>query len=312
MNNSSGGKGRFTAGLLLVLLSSLCYGVTPALTQKTLSIGVHIETVLASRYMLGLPLVWLYIIIRKADPKVGANKALFMTAVGGIVMLCAVVLNESYRHLPGFIASLLVFLYVIIVVVIEILSGREKPYRSRMICLVAVIVGMIAVVWSPEGQVKLSFFGVLLGLCAAFTYALEVLAMGARRIAGVAAEVIMGYMFIVPALASGARAIAAGQPIFPLEPSQMPYVLLLSLVVGAVGPIIFCQAVKMIGASPSAMINISEPVFAYFAGAIIMSDRILWNATLGGALILAAIMFLNVTEQRRERLAEGAANKSKM
>jgi drug/metabolite transporter (DMT)-like permease len=57
------------------------------------------------------------------------------------------------------------------------------------------------------------------------------------------------------------------------------------------------------------MINTSEPVFAYFAGMILMSDRLSMNATFGGVLVVAGLLLLNIMERRKEQrgaLDEGA------
>jgi uncharacterized membrane protein len=47
------------------------------------------------------------------------------------------------------------------------------------------------------------------------------------------------------------------------------------------------------------MINTSEPVFAYFAGILLMRDHLSFNATIGGVLIVAGLLLLNITERKR-------------
>ena len=295
----SRGKNSLTAGIAMVLLASLGYGLMPALTQKAFEAGASVETILAGRYIVGCPLMWAFILFRGNRAGCGAGASIFMILLGAAMFVCSISMNESYKHLPGFIASILVFLYIVIVAAAEILLGREKPRLSRAVCLAMVLLGLIAVVWTPQGGASLRPLGLFMAFAAALSYAVAVMGMGAKRLAEVSAETIMGYLFLVPAAASVIRALAAGQPLLPSGASQAFFIVLLGLWAGCFSPIAFCRAVKIIGASTASIVNTTEPVIAYFAGALIMSDRISWNATAGGAMIVAAILVLNITERGR-------------
>ena len=286
-------------GSFLVIIASLFYGVMPAITQKAIALGLSVETILSGRYLLGTVLIWLYILLKKRDVQVGRNNMAFLLFIGCIMFVCTVLMSESYKHIPGAVAAILVFLYVAIVVVLEIIMGREKVQRFRMICLSFALVGMIAVVWTPEGGTKLSFLGISLALAAGFTYALSAVAMAAGCLAVVSAEVVMGYAYLVPMLFNSIRCIAAGLALFPGEPAQWACILLLGFGSGFIAPVAFCQAIKLIGASDAALINTMEPLVAYLAGIIIMSDHISWNATLGGVLIAGSILFLNLSKKKQ-------------
>ncbi|MDR1572599.1 MAG: DMT family transporter [Clostridiales Family XIII bacterium] len=296
-----GEKSGFTAGLAMILLASLGYGLMPALTQRAFEAGASVETVLAGRYILGCPLIWAFMLIRRNRLRFDAGATSLMLLLGVSMFLCNVTTNESYKYLPGFIASILIFAYIVIVAIAEIAMGRERPYRSRTLCLATVAVGLVAVVWVPEGQIRLDTLGILMAFAAALTYAMTVMGMGAKKLSGVPAETVTGYLFIVPAVASALRAAAAGQPLLPADTTQAVFIALLGLWAGCFSPIAFCQGVKMIGASTASIANTTEPVIAYFAGALIMSDRISWNASLGGAIVVVAILALNITERRRRQ-----------
>jgi drug/metabolite transporter (DMT)-like permease len=287
-------------GFLLVLLASFLYGIMPALTQRAYAAGVTVESVLTGRYLIGTALIWIYILLKKKDLRVGGKNFAFLIAVGLDVFVCVFCMTSSYAYIPGAIASLIVFLYIVIVNVVEMISGKEKAYPIRILCLALTIVGLIAVVYAPSEGTSLNIKGVLLACVAGVLYALWAMGMGAKRLSGFSAEVTMGYMLLVPTAANVIKCILAGSPVFPETPEQWLYIVLLALSPGFVAPVAFCAAVKMIGASTASMINTSEPVFAYFAGIVLMSDRISWNATLGGVLIVVGLLLLNITERRRD------------
>jgi drug/metabolite transporter (DMT)-like permease len=287
-------------GFLLVLLTSSLYGIMPALTQRAYAAGVTVETVLTGRYLIGTTLIWIFILITRKPLKVGKANFFYLMAVGVNVFVCVFCMTSSYKFLPGAITSLITFLYIVIVNVVEILIGRERAQLFRIVCLMLTVGGLILVVYTPSGGVSLSAQGILLAVAAGVFYAIWAMSMGAKRFAPFSAEVTMGYMLIVPTLANVAKCIMEGAPILPQTAEQWLYVGLLALSPGFIAPIAFCAAVKMIGASTASMINTSEPVFAYFAGMILMGDRLSVNATLGGVLVVAGLLLLNIMERRRE------------
>ncbi|MDR1954140.1 MAG: DMT family transporter, partial [Clostridiales Family XIII bacterium] len=284
------------------LLASVLYGIMPALTQRAYAAGVTVESVLTGRYLIGTALIWIYILLTKKPLRVGRKNFLLLMVVGADVFVCVFCMTSSYRYLPGAVASLIVFLYIVVVNVIEILIGRERAHVVRVICLLITVAGLVCVVYTPSDGVPLSVKGILLALVAGFLYAAWAMSMGAQRFRPFSAEVTMGYMLLVPTFANVMKCLIAGSPILPVTAEQWLYVALLGLTPGFIAPIAFCAAVKRIGASTASMINTSEPVFAYFAGILLMHDRISINATLGGVLIVAGLLLLNITERKRENL----------
>jgi len=62
----------------------------------------------------------------------------------------------------------------------------------------------------------------------------------------------------------------------------------------------YCMSVKKIGASDTSLTNTTEPVFAYLAGILIMADRISWNATVGGILVVSSVFLLNLPGRKEK------------
>jgi drug/metabolite transporter (DMT)-like permease len=87
---------------------------------------------------------------------------------------------------------------------------------------------------------------------------------------------------------------------------QLLCIVLLGLAPGFIAPVAFGFAVRAIGAGTAAIINTSEPVFAFFAGLLLMNDHLSWNAMLGGVLVIAGIILLQVKE-RNEAAKKGEA-----
>ncbi|MDR0851435.1 MAG: DMT family transporter [Clostridiales Family XIII bacterium] len=297
MNNLSHNR---NIGFLFVLLTSLLYGLMPAVSQRAYAVGVTVETLLTGRYLIGGSLIWIYILLTKKNFKVGRGNFGFLMLVSVDLFGCAFFMNSSYAFIPGAVASLLVFCYIIIVNAVEMISGRERVYPMRILCLVLTVIGMVAVVYSPVGSVGLSIKGILFALSSGVLYAVWTICMGAKRLSGISSEVTMGYLIIVPLILNALTCISSGSPLLPQTPEQWSYIGYLGLSAGFIAPVAFTAAIKRIGASTASMINTSEPVFAYFAGILLMSDKLSWNATLGGVVIVAGLLLLNITERRRD------------
>lgn len=280
-------------GFCCILISAFFTGFGPAITQKAFAYGASVETVLSTRYLLGTALIWLYIYIRKSNVKVGKKNIILLILIGFLGVIAVIALNESYRYLPGAIASILVFSYIFIVNIIDMIIGREKATASRFICLLLATLGLIAVVWTPGEGISFKLIGVFLALFSALFYALNTSTFGAKRFEKISAEVIAGYTLIIPAVVNFARCLLADEPLLPTGVQQWSCMLFLGTGAIFISQILYLTAIKNIGVSDTAITNTMEPVYAYIAGIVIMGDMISLKSTIGGLIILSAIALLN-------------------
>jgi drug/metabolite transporter (DMT)-like permease len=287
-------------GFLLILVASILNGLIPSVTQRALLSGMAVETILTSRYFLGSVLIWAYIFIKKKKFLVGKSNVLYMTSLGLLLFLCTTSLNESYKYLPGAVAVIIAFSYVGIVVFLEILMGREKALPRRVVCLMMALVGLAFVVWPAQGIPPLRLLGILLALLGAIFYAMQALGMASKRLEKVEAEVITGYMSLFIFLANFLRCTMVQQPYLPTEWVQVGYIFVLGAGAAFIAPLFYCMSVKKIGASDTSLTNTTEPVFAYLAGILIMADRISWNATVGGILVVSSVFLLNLPGRKEK------------
>jgi drug/metabolite transporter (DMT)-like permease len=307
MSNSGRGimeeqKKKRLVGFSLILVASLLNGLIPSFTQKVLQSGLPLETILTTRYLLGASLIWLYIFAKRKNFKVGKSNIAFMLSLGFMLFLCTSSVGESYKYLPGAVSVILAFLYVFIVVFIEILIGREKAEKKRVFCLILAVAGLGIVVWPVDDIPHLRLLGILFALMGAFFYAMQTLGIGSKRLKDIEAEIITGYMILFIFGANLLRTLVLDKPILPTNLEQWGWILVIGVGAAFVAPLCFCKAVKIIGGSDTALTNTTEPVFAYLAGIIIMGDRISWNATLGGILVVSSVIILNLPKNKKKRV----------
>lgn len=284
-------------GFVLILVASLLNGIIPSFTQKTLALGLPLETILTSRYLMGALLIWMYIFIKGKKYKVGRSNIAYMLALGFMLFICTSSLGESYKYLPGAVAVIIVFSYVSIVVFIEILVGRENIEKRRVFCLLLSVTGLGIVIWPVGDMPQLRVLGILFALIGAFFYAMQTLGMGSKRMKEIQAEVITGYMNLFIFGANLTRCLLSGKPVFPDTMEQWGWIFVIGAGSAFIAPLFFCMAVKKLGGSDTALTNTTEPVFAYFAGILIMGDQLSWNATIGGILVVSSVFLLNLPKR---------------
>lgn len=265
------------------------------LSQKAYNTGLQPETVLTGRYIIGTCLVWIYIFLTKKKVAIGRKNILLLFLVGVNIFVCVFCMTSSYYYLPGAIASLIVFSYIILVNIFELLTGRIKPRVILFVCLICTLIGLVLVVYVPSGShIKLSMTGIILALIAGILYSVWAISMGARTFDSFSPEVMMGFSLIIPAICNIVKCIIAGEPVFPETIEQWVYIGLLGISPGFIAPISFSNAIRLIGPSKASIINTSEPVFAFFAGLLIMGDHLSFNAIIGGILIIVGIFILKL------------------
>ncbi|MDF2656376.1 MAG: family transporter [Bacillota bacterium] len=293
-------------GFIFVMITCFAYGLMPALTQLSYKAGLSVSTMLTGRLALGAALIWLTILLRRLPYKVERRHLGFLLFTGCASVVQMITMSESYRYLPGAIVSLLMFLYVSVVVVIEILMGRERFDKTRIICLVCSFGGLVLVIWTPGQGIELNWTGVLLALTAALFYGLYAIGLGEKRTRALESEVVIGYMLLPPLFFNLLRCAAAGEPVFPQTMRQAWYIFLLAFLCVFVAAVCFCKGVKYIGSSNAAIFNTVEPVIAYFAGILLMHDKVSSNAIWGGLLILGSVIYLNL--EKRMTNSQGEAD----
>lgn len=284
-------------GFIFVMITCISYGLMPALTQLSYKAGLSVSTMLTGRLALGAALIWFTILLRRLPYKVERRHLGFMLFTGCASVVQMITMSESYRYLPGAIVSLLMFLYVSIVVVIEIFMGRERFDKTRIICLICSFGGLVLVIWTPGQGIELNWTGVLLSLAAALFYGLYAIGLGEKRTRALESEVVIGYMLLPPLFFNLIRCLASGEPVLPQTMKQAWYIFLLAFLCVFVAAVCFCKGVKYIGSSNAAIFNTVEPVIAYFAGILLMHDKVSSSAVFGGLLILGSVIYLNLEKR---------------
>ncbi|MBR4118106.1 MAG: DMT family transporter [Methanocorpusculum sp.] len=171
---------------ILVLLASCSYAVLSTIVSLAVSAGYGIDVVLVGKFFYG----WVILLIisaivfavRKGQKISWDRKRVMCLAGTGIVMaLVTVCYFHSLSYLPISLAVVLLFQYSWMGVVIESAANKRLPSKSKTVSCLVILAGTIlagGIIGSSISLSEMNPIGILLGLSAAFCYALFVFLSG--------------------------------------------------------------------------------------------------------------------------------------
>jgi len=171
---------------ILVLLASCSYAVLSTIVSLAVSAGYGIDVVLVGKFFYG----WVILLIisaivfavRKRQKISWDRKRVMCLAGTGIVMaLVTVCYFHSLSYLPISLAVVLLFQYSWMGVVIESAANKRLPSKSKTVSCLVILAGTIlagGIIGSTISLSEMNPIGILLGLSAAFCYALFVFLSG--------------------------------------------------------------------------------------------------------------------------------------
>ena len=171
---------------ILVLLASCSYAVLSTIVSLAVRAGYGIDVVLVGKFFYG----WVILLIisaivfavRKRQKISWGRKRVMCLAGTGIVMaLVTVCYFHSLSYLPISLAVVLLFQYSWMGVVIESAANKRLPSKSKTVSCLVILAGTIlagGIIGSTISLSEMNPIGILLGLSAAFCYALFVFLSG--------------------------------------------------------------------------------------------------------------------------------------
>lgn len=274
-------------GTALALLSATSFGVMPVLTKVVYRDGVGTLGVLSIRFSLAA--LVLFVLARARGEALPRGRGLLgLVLLGGVgyAVEAACYFLALERIGAGLTALLLYFYPALVVVLAAVLLG-VRPRPVGLLCVAAATAGTVLTVGPVQGgQVT----GVLLGLGAALSYALYIVA-SSRAAAGVgpfttAAVVMASAAAVYDVVALGASAAV------PHRPAAWLALLGVALIGTVVAVSAFFAALERLGPSDTAVVSTVEPVVSVGVAAAVLGERLGPVQVVGGVLVLGAVLAL--------------------
>ena len=278
--------GRRALGIGLAVVSASSFGVMPVLTKVVYADGADPIGVLAVRFVLAAGLLLVLARLR-GEALPGGRMMLLLLALGGVGYVAqSLCYFFALERIPAGLATLLLYLYPAIVVLLLAVVLKDRPRPVAIVCVVLATVGTALTIGPVQGGQTL---GVLLGVGSAVAYACYVVA--GSRVHGVGpiatAAVVMsacGVVYTVIALAT--------RPQLPSAASAWWALVGVALIGTVVAVATFFAALALLGPADTSVVSAFEPVVSIGVAALVLGERLGPVQVLGGAVVLLAVCVL--------------------
>ena len=288
-----------TKGILLTVLSAVCFGITPLLTTAVYSYGVNSITVVFFRQLFVLPV--LYVIMKAKHIRIHMEQRDLIN-IGIIAILgsglTTILLFTSYSYIDVGTATTLHFLYPICVSVLCFFFYKERLGRNKIIALCLAAIGTLCFFQIGNGT---SITGLLLAASSALTYAFYMVQLEKTHLAHHNAFKISFYIAFFILLETIAYHICI--PVIHLSLPLPAYGLLmvLSMVSSFIAVILLQLGIKYLGPSTASLFCLFEPVTSIICGKLFLNEQLTPIKMIGCLVILSALVIMTLSEQKKHK-----------
>lgn len=276
-------------GYLLAAVAAAAYGTNPAFAVPLYDQGMNPNTVLLFRYIMGLPLLVIVMLVRGQSFRMSRNEMAQAAILGILMAFSSLGLFGSYKYMNSGVASTLLFVYPVMVAVMMIFFFHEKFKANVAICLAIMSLGLVMLMKPQPGGESVSAYGCLLVMVSALTYAIYIVMVNVSK----SVRAIPTTKLLLYSLAWGCLVFvvmaAAGTPLtMPAMPSSWLNLAALAVIPTVISLACTTRAIQLIGSTPTAILGGLEPVAAVVLSVVVLGQAITPRDILGGTLIILA------------------------
>jgi drug/metabolite transporter (DMT)-like permease len=196
----------------------------------------------------------------------------------------------TVRYLDPGLAALLLYLHPAFVVVFSAVFLRRLPRKAQIIAVILSLIGCAMTLWVRGSYPLIGYFW---GLMVAIVYGIYLVA-GEKIVSRLDPLFATTNVMTATALVYWVLTLASGS--FRLPGSTAALFGILGVgTLGTVVPIMtLFAAMRRIGAADSSLISTVEPLFTIILSALLIGERLTGMQLAGGAVILGAVLVLNM------------------
>jgi drug/metabolite transporter (DMT)-like permease len=262
---------------------------------------MNADSVLLYRY--GFAAVMLFIImhIKGKSLRISRSQVPAITIAAILMALSSLLLFEAYNYMDVGIASTLLFVYPVMVAVINTVFYRERVSVVTVAAITLSTLGIMQLNHSGGGE-SFNTTGTILVLLAALSYAVYMVLINRSSLCRVDSMVMTFY-----SVAIGIVVFMAGIYIKGFTPVEgalgWTCALSLALFPTIISLVTMAIAIHNIGSTPTAILGALEPVTALIIGICVFGERLTVNSVIGIILVVGSVTLL-ITAKPAVRMAK--------
>ena len=284
-----------SGALLLIVISALCFGSISTLTVLITRERVPLLSAMAWRYFIAAVMLGLVIGAGRAR-SISRRKMIQLMLIGGCGQ--ALITYLSLRALDYIAVGQLAFLFYTYPAWVALLAAvrrTEKLTVLRIAALVLALLGVAVMIGAP-GE-KLNSIGVTLAFASAILYSVYLPALEQIQ-RGVPAFVSTFFLIAGSAIAFLLVTLFVGDLYVPRQSAVWRNIFILALVSTVFAFSALIKGVSILGPVRTSIIATVEPFFTGILGIVVLGSQFTATTLIGGLLIGAAIVVIEVSAGR--------------
>lgn len=285
-------------GVIYTIISSLCFGIMPILAKVAYNNGLNTETLLFLRFVFASILLFVYVKIKNINMKLEFKTILY------IFLIClfgysssSIFLFRSYNHISIGMASIILYTYPVIVLILSFFIGRKNIKLSSIVALLLSITGVYILL----GEVSLTFNmkGIFLSFGSAIFFAIYVIGTSSKRLESINSFVMTLILSLSSTIIMGVYGVTTNKIIFNLNIYSLLSIVLLSIISTVIALITFTEGVKLIGPINASILSNMEPLVGISLGVILLGESLNSSLILGSLLVLSSSVIITRYSQKK-------------
>ncbi len=280
---------------MLVFAAAAGFGTIGVFGEVAAGIDLELSTLLPVRFGLATIVVAALAAVRDWALPASRRDWSVTLSLGVVYTVMTLFFFVSLRHLTAGLATVVLYTYPAMVVVLSVAFLDEAITTRKMLALALAMAGVGLVVGTDTAGA--GPFGVALALGAAACYA--VYTTGSRRVSATLAPRALMFGVLVGTTASMAvYGVVDGGLALPAGSDEWGVVLGMVVVSTVLPLVLFYEGVSRLEASRVGVVSTVEPVVTVTLGALILGEQVTVFVFAGGALVLGAVVLAQ--ENRNE------------
>ncbi len=203
------------------------------------------------------------------------------------------------QRIPASLASVLLYIYPAFVALNVWITEGRKPTRLEAVAIVLALLGatLTASPWDALGHDGPDLLGVLFVLGAAVGYGMYIV-ISNRYIHCAGALVSTAWIALGASVSYGLAGALTNSWVVPFTARAAGLLIGLVLLSTILPMATFFAGMRRVGPTAASLLSTLEPVFTILLAALILHEALTQNQWAGGALILLAVVLLNLPARR--------------
>lgn len=279
----------FAAGIL----AAVFYGTNPLGTLPLYADGINSGSVLFYRYGLSVAFFFVWLLVRGESLKIRWGHAIKLALLGTMFAMSSLTLYESFHYMNAGVASTILFSYPIMTALIMVMFYHERVNLRTTLAILLAVSG-IALLYrgGGDGGTTLSAIGVILVLFSSLLYALYIVYVKQFKVEGMSSEKFTAWIIFFGWIALILFMLFKGEQFQLLHGTQWLWGIQLALLPTVGSLFLINIAIKLIGATPTAIMGAIEPLTAVAISCLLFGEAFTLRLAVGIVLILSAVILI--------------------